>query len=210
MKAAETRIRLPGAGCRWLGPSGLRFIDMTGRQRRRGVCHLEISPSPFKWEVSGRALRTVSAGEQSRKSPGPAETEQGCALRLRPIYAPQHRPPAAPPPQAATPPLPPRSSHGASPEPLRTSSRCPATLRGAVNAVRNYGRGGRAGVTEVFSLVSLVSEDFAKCEKAARCFSCAPELSGAWRLLFKLSKTSLWDIVVKFRGGAEPSSASDA
>lgn len=32
--------------------------------------HLEISPSPFKWEVSGRALRTVSAGEPDHKVTG--------------------------------------------------------------------------------------------------------------------------------------------
>ena len=38
--------------------------------------HLEISPSPFKWEVSGRAQRTVSAGspdQGDRKSPGVTE-----------------------------------------------------------------------------------------------------------------------------------------
>lgn len=29
-------------------------------------------------------------------------------------------------------------------------------------------------------------------------------------MLFKLSKTSLWNIAVKFDGGAEPSSSSDA
>lgn len=49
----------------------LKRQDVSGGET--DLCHLEISPSPFKWEVSGRAPRTVGAGEQSRKSPGPAE-----------------------------------------------------------------------------------------------------------------------------------------
>lgn len=44
--------------------------------------HLEISPSPFKWEVSGRALRTVSAGGPDQKVTR-SEWEQGCALGLQ-------------------------------------------------------------------------------------------------------------------------------
>lgn len=162
MKAAETRIRLLGAGCRWLGPSGLRFIDLTGRQWRRGVRHLEISPSPFKWEVSGRALRTLRVGEQSRESPGPAETEQGCALRLRHLYA--------PPTQAATPRIPPPLPSAARTEPLR--SLCARTEPPSRNTARcrECGEepppGRKSASTEVFALVSLVSEDLTKCEHA--------------------------------------------
>lgn len=40
--------------------------------------HLEMSPSPFKWEVSGRALRTVSVGKPEQKVTG-SEQEHRCA-----------------------------------------------------------------------------------------------------------------------------------
>lgn len=110
MKATGIILKLLGGGGR--GASRPPSVDIPGRQRRGEFCHLEIRPSPFKWEVSGRAQRTVGAGEPSRKSPGPAEggrerekeREQGSALRLRHIYAPQQHS-LAPAPAPATEPL---------------------------------------------------------------------------------------------------------
>ena len=51
--------------------------------------HLEISPSPFKWEVSGRAPRTVSVGNPDQQIESHrewlSEWEQRRALRLHNI-----------------------------------------------------------------------------------------------------------------------------